>query len=65
MHPKDEYKIAFITEWGAFVFTVMSFGLKNGPLAFSKFAIKIFEPYLSTFMRIFMFLDPKTCISLT
>ena len=54
MHPNDEYKIAFITKCGAFVFIIMSFGLKNGPPAFSKMASKIFEPYLSSFMRVFM-----------
>ena len=54
MHPDDEHKTAFIIEWGAFVFTVMSFGLKNGPPAFSEVASRVFEPYLSSFMRVFM-----------
>ena len=47
-------KTAFITEWGAFVYTVMSFGLKNVPPSFSKAAYMTFEPYLTEFMRIFM-----------
>ena len=54
MASEDEGKIAFITEWGAFVFTVMSFGLKNGPPSFSEVASKTFEPYLTDFMRVFM-----------
>ena len=31
MAEEDIPKTAFITEWGAFAYTVMSFGLKNGP----------------------------------
>ena len=54
MAPEDEGKTAFITEWGAFVFTVMSFGLKNGPPSFLEVAQKTFEPYLTDFMRVFM-----------
>jgi hypothetical protein len=29
--PKDQYKTAFITEWGAFICLVMPFGLNNMP----------------------------------
>jgi hypothetical protein len=29
--PKDKYKTAFITDWGAFVWVMMPFGLKNVP----------------------------------
>ena len=35
MDPTDIHKTAFITEWGAFAYIVMSFGLANGPLDFS------------------------------
>jgi hypothetical protein len=31
---KDRYKITFIVDWGAFVWMVMPFGVKNGPLIF-------------------------------
>ena len=51
---EDIEKTTFITEWGAFAYTIMSFGLKNGPPSFSKAAFKTFEPYLTEFMRIFM-----------
>ena len=54
MAPQDEDKTSFITDWGAFVFTVMSFGLKNGPSSFSEAAAKVFEPYLNSFMRVFI-----------
>jgi hypothetical protein len=29
--PKDKYKIAFVTDWGAFVWVVTLLGVKNGP----------------------------------
>ena len=54
MAEEDVEKTAFNTEWGAFAYTVMSFGLKNGPPSFSKAAFKTFKPYLTKFMRIFM-----------
>jgi hypothetical protein len=28
--PKDQHKITFVTNWGAFVWVVMTFGVKNG-----------------------------------
>ena len=31
IHENDRYKTAFITEWGAYVWIVMLFGLKNAP----------------------------------
>jgi hypothetical protein len=31
IHPDDRPKTAFITEWGAYVWIVMPFGLKNAP----------------------------------
>ena len=51
---EDLHKTAFITEWGAFVYTVMSFRLKNGPPSFNFVAQKVFEPYLQDFMRVFV-----------
>jgi len=29
--PNDRYKIAFVTNWGAFIWKVMSLGIKNEP----------------------------------
>ena len=55
MAEEDIAKTTFITEWGAFAYTMMSFGLMNGPPSFSKAAFKTFEPYLMDFMQsIFM-----------
>ncbi len=31
---EDIYKMAFVTNWGAFVWMVMPFGVKNGPPTF-------------------------------
>lgn len=35
-------------------YTVMSFGLKNGPPSFLKTTYKTFEPYLIDFIRVFL-----------
>jgi hypothetical protein len=44
--PKDRYKTTFVTNWGAFVWMVMPFGVKNGPLTFKKTISKTFKEYL-------------------
>ncbi len=33
---KDQYKIAFITKWGAFIWLVMPFRLKNMPPTYQR-----------------------------
>ncbi len=40
--PKDEHKIAFVTNWGAFVWVVMPFGVKNGPPTYQRVVTKTF-----------------------
>jgi hypothetical protein len=52
--PKDKYKIAFVKDWGAFIWKVMLFGMKNGPLTFQKAITKAFKEYLDNFMKIFL-----------
>jgi hypothetical protein len=32
--PKDKYKTNFVIDWGAFIWMVMPFGVKNGPPTF-------------------------------
>ena len=54
MAPEDREKTAFITEWGAFVFLVMAFGLKNAPAMFQRMVQEIFEDYLLIFMQVFL-----------
>ncbi len=33
---KNRYKATFVIDWGAFVWMVMPFGVKNGPLTFQR-----------------------------
>jgi len=51
--PKDKYKIAFVTDSKAFIWKVMSFGIKNGPSTYQKVVAKAFRKYLDSFMKIF------------
>ena len=50
MHPMDQEKTKFVTEWGVFVTVVMMFGLKTAPTTFQRIIIEIFEEYIPTFM---------------
>ncbi len=52
--PEDRYKTSFVTNRGAFVWMVMPFGVKNGPLIFEKVVSKTFREYLDQFMKIFL-----------
>jgi len=52
--PDDRYKTIFVTDWGAFVWMVMPFGVKNGPPTFQKVVSKTFREYLNRFMKIFL-----------
>jgi len=51
---EDRYKIAFVTHWGAFIWKVMSFGVKNGPMTYYRIVTKAFREYLDSFMKIFL-----------
>jgi hypothetical protein len=52
--PKDIYKIAFVINWGAFIWKVMSFGVKNGPPTYQKAMTKAFREYLDSLVKIFL-----------
>jgi hypothetical protein len=52
--PKNKYKIAFIINWGSFVWVVMSFGLKNVPPTYQWAVITSFNDYLRVFMKLFL-----------
>ena len=54
MAPEDRDKTAFLTEWGVFATNMMTFGLKNAPPTFQKWVQEVFEPFLTTFMRVFL-----------
>ncbi len=50
MVEEDKDKTTFISEWGAYVYDVMPFGLCNALATFQKIITKMFEPYLNKFM---------------
>jgi hypothetical protein len=52
--PEDRYKITFVTNWGAFIWMVMPFGVKNGPPTFQRVVSKAFKKYLDQFMKIYL-----------
>jgi hypothetical protein len=52
--PKDRYKTTFVTDWGAFIWKGMSFGVTNGPPTYQKVVTKAFRDYLDNFMKIFV-----------
>ena len=54
IHADDRYKTAFITEWGAYVWVVMPFGLKNAPPTYQRINNQIFKDYLNDFMKLFL-----------
>ncbi len=43
---EDRYKTTFVINWGAFVWMVMPFGVKNGPPTFQRAISKAFREYL-------------------
>jgi hypothetical protein len=43
-----------VINWGTFVWMVMSFGVKNGPLTFQRAINRAFREYLNQFMKIFL-----------
>jgi hypothetical protein len=51
---KNRYKTIFITDWGAFVWVVMPFGLKNAPPTYQWVVSTTFKDYLGLFMKLFL-----------
>ena len=54
MHPDDQEKMAFVTEWGVFVAKVMMFSLKTTPTTFQRIITEIFNEYIQVFMQVFL-----------
>ena len=54
IHEDDRYKTTFITEWGAYVWVVMPFSLKNAPPTYQRIVNQIFKDYLNDFMKLFL-----------
>jgi hypothetical protein len=52
--PKDHYKMTFITNWRAFVWVVMLFGLKNAPPTYQRAMNRALKDYLDDFMKFFL-----------
>ena len=46
IHPTDQPKTTFTTEWGTFAYRVMPFGLCNAPATFQQVMIAAFQDFL-------------------
>jgi hypothetical protein len=53
IHPSDIRKTTFITKYGLYEFTVMSFGLMNVPSYFMYLVNIVFMDYLDKFVVVF------------
>ena len=51
---EDHHKTTFVTEWGRFQYTVMSFGLKNAPAVFSQVVVAVFKDFIQNFLQVYM-----------
>jgi hypothetical protein len=51
---EDIYKTAFVTNWWAFIWKVMPFGILNGPPTYQRGTTKTFKKYLDSFIEIFL-----------
>jgi hypothetical protein len=54
IRPSDIPKTAFITKYGLYKFTVMSFGLTNAPAFFMNLMNSVFMDYLNKFVVVFI-----------
>ena len=55
MHPDDQEKTTFATEWGVLIAIVMMFGLKKTLTTFQRVIMEIFAEYIPTFMQLFFY----------
>jgi hypothetical protein len=54
IRPSDISKMTFITKYGLYEFTVMSFGLMNAPAIFMNLMNSVFMDYLNKFVVVFI-----------
>ncbi|MCO5552989.1 hypothetical protein L7F22_006509 [Adiantum nelumboides] len=49
---EDQRKITFITPWGCFCYTMLPFGLTNGPVYYQKRANWALSPFIDSFVKV-------------
>ena len=54
MHPDDQEKTVFVTDWGVYVTVVMMFRLKTASGTFQQTIMEIFGEYIPAFMQVFL-----------
>jgi hypothetical protein len=54
IRPSDIPKTSFVTKYGLYEFTVMSFGLTNAPAYFMYLMNNVFMDYLDKFVVVFI-----------
>ena len=52
--PKDQKKTSFITPWGYFCYTVLPFGLTNGPAHYQKRENWALSPFIGKCVQAFI-----------
>ena len=51
---EDHHKTTFVTEWGWFQYTMMSFGLKSVAAIFSPVVVATFKYFIHKFLQVYM-----------
>jgi len=59
IHPIDQHKTTFASEWGTYAYNVMPFGLSNDPSTFQRMMCHAFKDFLMKFLEVFM---DKFCV---
>jgi hypothetical protein len=59
---EDRHKTTFVTEWGSYQYTMMSFGLNNAPDIFSRVVVEAVKDFLHKFLEAYF--DDWTVFSL-
>jgi hypothetical protein len=54
MVEENKKKTSFISEWGAYAYNSMPFGLCNAPTTFQKLITQTFQEYLNNFIQVFL-----------
>ena len=54
MHPDDQDKTVFVTDWGVYVIVVMMFGLTMMFATFQQTITQMFGEYIAAFMQVFL-----------